>query len=310
MLVKHLIFTLELDRSQIIGLLDRARSLSRYPNDYVLPATLNGKVLALVFYTESMRTKLSFETAMMKLGGRCISFFGTNPGPGQGRPVEPMRDIARIISYYSDICVLRHPAAKSGAVFAENATVPIISGGTGLGRSAEHPTQALTDIALIHRTFGTIDGLTILMIGDLDRRTCRSLLLALTNFKNISVLLCATKDHELFPDDFQTISMSVQSIHYVSSVGAAIADVDVVYHCGFDPAIGNEGSDYRLNAAITATMREHAIVMHALPRTRWEIAFDVDDTSRARYFEQSALGVSVRMAILESFLTIAAGTAK
>ncbi|MCS7059553.1 MAG: aspartate carbamoyltransferase [Anaerolineae bacterium] len=263
-----------------------------------------GRILATVFYEPSTRTRLSFESAMHRLGGRIISVAEarTSSSAAKGETIE---DSARMLAAYADVIVQRHPAVGSARALADAADVPVINAGDGTG---EHPTQALLDLYTIEREKGGLDGLQIAMVGDLKNgRTVHSLAKALAHWR---VTLDFVSPPELamparLVDELQEQGVRV---HQTDDMQAALAEADVAYITRIqqerfvspDEYLRYKGV-YVITAEVVRQAKPGIVVLHPLPRVD-EIATDVDALPNAAYFRQARNGVYVRMALLAMVL--------
>ncbi len=300
--LRHLVRVDQLDQEMVTHILKRAREM-RIVAQHHGSQRLTGYVAAMLFYEPSTRTRLSFETAMHRLGGRVI---GTE-NAGEFSSVtkgESLPDTIRVISGYADVIVLRHKETGSAEIAAQVGLRPIINAGDGTG---EHPTQALLDVFTIHdKLGGSFGDLTIAMVGDLKHgRTVHSLVR----------LLLPHKPRFLFVSP-NSLRLPRQLIAEVARVGAryeettdferAVREADALYMLRLqkerisDPA-EREQDPYVLNRERMEIAKPRMIIMHPLPRNE-EIAEEVDGDPRAAYFEQSDNGLFVRMALLELIL--------
>jgi aspartate carbamoyltransferase catalytic subunit len=267
-----------------------------------LRPNLRGKILATAFFEPSTRTRLSFETAMSRLGGSVIGFGGT-----EGTSIakgENLADTIRMLDCYSDLIVIRHPMEGAAKLAAEVARVPVINGGDG---SRHHPTQAMIDLYTIWKEFGRIDGLEIGLLGDLRYgRAASSLVYGLSKFKPKRVLLFSPPSLKLRKEvrDF----LVKAGIALEERDKLEVGSLDVLYVTRIqkerfpDPAEYEKvKGSYRLTVSSLEGARERLIVLHPLPRVD-EIDLEVDETPHARYFQQAANGVFVRMALLSLLL--------
>ena len=261
--------------------------------------SLAGRILATVFFEPSTRTRLSFESAMKRLGGDVVSFGGL-----EGSSVakgETLSDTIRMVEAYADAIVLRHPQEGAARLAAEFSTKPVINGGDGAG---QHPTQTLLDLYTIWDELDTIDGRTVAFVGDLKYgRTVHSLALALCNF-DVDLYCVAPPTLQLPGYILSQIKERGRDVKTASRLEDLIKDVDVVYVTRIqrerfpDPAeyAKVEGS-YRIDLDMLREAKKHMVIMHPLPRLG-EIAPEVDRTPHAKYFQQAQNGVRVRMALL------------
>jgi aspartate carbamoyltransferase catalytic subunit len=259
---------------------------------------LKGKILATLFFEPSTRTRLSFEAAMLKLGGSVIGF--AEAELASVKKGENLADTVRTVENYADVIALRHPLDGAAKLAAELSKVPIINGGSG---SEEHPTQALIDLYTIQKEKGKIDGLKIALVGDLRYgRTVHSLAYALSLY-NIDLYLISPETLRMRREVLRTINKKM-SVTEDSNLEKVIPQVDVLYVTRIqkerfpDPAeYAKVKGVYKINLETLSTAKKDLIILHPLPRVD-EIAAEVDKTPQARYFQQVWNGVVVRMALL------------
>jgi aspartate carbamoyltransferase catalytic subunit len=276
---------------------DKFESLAETGSDL-----LRGKVLATVFFEPSTRTRLSFQTAMYKLGGNVINF--GKPDFSSVSKGETLADTIRVVGKYSDIIVLRHSLEGSARFAAEYSEVPIINGGSG---AEEHPTQALLDLYTIFKEKGKIDGLNIALIGDLRYgRTVHSLAYALS-FYDVKLSMVSPDLLKMRKEILKEIQNRIE-ISEFSSVDEIISDVDVLYVTRIQkerfPDLGEYEKVRGIYSVDLSTLRpakDDLVILHPLPRVD-EISIDVDSTPYAKYFEQTRNGVVVRMTLLALIL--------
>jgi aspartate carbamoyltransferase catalytic subunit len=263
------------------------------------PQLCRGKVMATLFYEPSTRTRLSFESAMIRLGGGVIGFADSRTSSVVKG--ETIADTARIVSEYADIIVLRHPLAGAARVMADYSDVPLINGGDD---SHQHPTQTLYDLYTIQKHLGRIEGLKIGLCGDLKfGRTVHSLLYALARFG--AEIVCIAPEGLEMPE----YALKRSRLKYKRQVGYAdrledvIGDLDVLYMTRIQKERLPEEIDYQavagkyvIDKTLMAKAKKQMMLLHPLPRVD-EIAYELDDDERAFYFRQSLYGVRVRMAI-------------
>jgi len=264
---------------------------------------LRGKILATLFFEPSTRTRMSFETAMQRLGGGVIGFSsieGTSIMKG-----ETLSDTIRVVEGYADIIVLRHPAEGSARLAAEISSKPIINGGDGAG---QHPTQTLLDLYTIKREAGEIEGKKVVLLGDLKYgRTVHSLAYALAMF-NAEIGLVSPPTLRMPEEILKDLKDIGAKIKEYSTLKEAIKEADVLYVTRIqkerfpDPTeyLKVAGS-YKVDLKVLKDAKESLIIMHPLPRVD-EIDPNVDKTKHAKYFVQSFYGVPVRMALIKLIL--------
>ena len=267
---------------------------------------LAGRILATLFYEPSTRTRMSFESAMLRLGGQVITAEDAAESSSAVKG-ETIADTIRIVESYADAIVIRHPHAGASDIAASVASVPIINAGDG---AHEHPTQALLDLFTIHQELGRIDELTVALVGDLRYgRAPRSLALLLTRTRGSRVILTAPDGIGMSNDVLDSLREGGVATDIEPDLLAAARAADVVYmtrvqkerfptEADYQAASGS----YRFGPQHLAAMRGDAIVMHPLPRVD-EIDPSVDADPRAVYFRQARNGVFVRMALLDGLLS-------
>jgi len=300
--LRNLISIHDLDRGKIDQILDDATKMEAVA--VKRSTALAGKIMATLFFEASTRTRLSFESAMLRLGGEVLGFSDviTTSAGGKG---ETLADTIRTIEQYADVIVIRHPLDGSARVAAEFSKIPVLNAGSG---SEEHPTQALLDLYSIKKFKGKIDGLTISLSGDLKYgRTAHSLGLALSHY-DVKIKLAAPKSLRMKPVIIEDMKKAGVQVVEVDTVAEAVTDVDVVYMTRIQKERFHDireydavKGDFQLTMDEVALMKDDAIILHPLPRVD-EIASEVDNTPQAKYFEQMYSGVITRMAILHQIL--------
>jgi aspartate carbamoyltransferase catalytic subunit len=259
---------------------------------------LKGKILATLFFEPSTRTRLSFEAAMLKLGGSTIGF--AEAEIASVKKGENLADTVRTVENYADIIALRHPLDGAAKLAAEFSKVPIINAGSG---AEEHPTQALLDLYTIQKEKGKIDGLKIALVGDLRYgRTVHSLAYALSLY-NIELYLISPESLRMRREVLRTIQNKIP-VTEEANLEKIIPQIDVLYITRIqkerfpDPAeYAKVKGAYKIDLKTLSNAKRDLIILHPLPRVD-EIAAEVDNTSQARYFQQVWNGVVVRMALL------------
>ncbi|HEX9023955.1 MAG TPA: aspartate carbamoyltransferase [Geobacteraceae bacterium] len=275
------------------------------------PDLLKGKIMASLFYEPSTRTRLSFEAAMHRLGGYVISTENAQQFSSKAKG-ESLEDSVRVISGYCDVIVLRYHK-EGGAERAQRfSKVPVINAGDGKG---QHPTQALLDLYTIRKSFGSLNGLSIAMVGDLaNGRTVRSLSIMLAkHFPDNRIIFVSPKQTKMGDDVKEYINRHGVKWEETDDLKAAAPVADVIYQTRVqrerfqdgDSAIYEqvikESDRFTINEEILGLMKKVSIIMHPLPRVT-EISYAVDKDPRARYFEQAENGLYVRMALLKMIL--------
>jgi aspartate carbamoyltransferase catalytic subunit len=291
----HIISIHDLDRDQIDRLLTRAGEVTAA---YAGKEPLKGKILGLLFFEPSTRTRMSFESAMLRLGGACMNLGGVEVSSmAKG---ETLADTIRVVSGYADAIVLRHPKVGAARLASEFSDIPILNGGDGAG---QHPSQTLIDLYTIRQAM-PLDNINIGLIGDLMYgRTTHSLAYALTHY-NARIHTIAPKGLGL-PDSIQdNLKERGAVVVEHDSIEEIISELDVLYVTRLqrerfpDPAkFYDVSSSYRITPSLLSDVKEHLAILHPLPRVD-EIDPAVDNLPYARYFEQARNGVPVRMAML------------
>ena len=264
---------------------------------------LEGKVIASLFFEPSTRTRLSFETAINRLGAKVIGFSdATNTSQSKG---ETLKDTIKMVNNYVDMIVMRHPLEGSSRYASEVADVPVVNAGDGAN---QHPSQTLLDLYSILQTQGTLEGLTINMVGDLKYgRTTHSLLQAMSHF-NTKFIFTAPEELKM-PKEYKQF-LDSKGIEYIetTSIEEHLNDCDILYMTRVqqerftDPMEYERVKDvYTLNAAMLSNVKDNMKILHPLPRVT-EITQDVDETPYAYYFKQAENGLYVRMAIISYLL--------
>ena len=283
--------------------IELGKDIYRYPERY--RGACDGKVMATLFYEPSTRTQMSFQTAMIRLGGSIIGF--DNPANSSVAKGENIKDTTKIISSYSDILVMRHPLEGSAKAAAISADCPVINAGDG---GHLHPTQTLTDLLTLTEEKGRLDNLTIGMCGDLmNGRTVHSLCKALSVYPNNKFVFISTNELRLPSYIKDILNANGCRFSEVLSLDEAIAQgLDMLYMTRIQRERFNSPEEYEAQKDIyildKRKMKKAApdmIVMHPLPRVD-EIAVEVDDDKRAMYFKQAQYGVYVRMALIMTML--------
>ncbi len=259
---------------------------------------LKGKILATLFFEPSTRTRLSFESAMLRLGGGVLGF--AEPKVSSVAKGETLTDTIKVVESYADVIAMRHPSEDAAVVAAEAASIPVINGGSG---PWEHPTQALLDLHTMRAAKGGIDGLTIALVGDLlYGRTVHSLAVALRNY-DVKVYFVSPPELRMRKDVIDDVKGRLDYVE-TGDLKAILPELDILYATRVQKERFSDPADYekvkdafRIDRAFLAGAKKDLVVMHPLPRVT-EIATDVDDTPHAWYFRQARHGIYVRMALL------------
>jgi aspartate carbamoyltransferase catalytic subunit len=300
--LKNIISIKDFEREDVEYILDEAEKLEDIAQSKEVSDELKGKLLGLMFFEPSTRTKISFETAMKRLGGDCIGFENsTSSSVSKG---ESIADTAKMFEGYSDALVIRHELEGVSKFISGIVDVPVINAGDGAG---QHPTQTLLDLYTIRKEIGEIDNLNIALIGDLKfGRTVHSLANALGLFKNIKIYLVSPPELKM-PQEI-LIDLNKTNVEYeeVSNIESVIDDVNVLYVTRIQKERFADIEEYqKIKGAYIINKKmldgKDLIVMHPLPRID-EIASDVDNTKYNKYFTQATNAVPVRMAILKTLI--------
>ena len=301
--MKHLLSPLDLSVSELADLLDLARDISKDPKKY--SHVCDGKKLATLFYEPSTRTRLSFEAAMLNLGGSVLGFSSANSSSASKG--ESVSDTIRVISCYADIGAMRHPKEGAPMVAASKSSIPVINAGDG---GHQHPTQTLTDLMTIRELRGSLDNFTIGLCGDLKfGRTVHSLINSLVRYNNVKFVLISPKELRV-PDYIRDDVLAANNAEFVEveSLEEAMPQLDILYMTRVQRERFFSEDEYLrmkdfyvLDEAKMSLAKEDMYVLHPLPRVN-EISVEVDDDKRAAYFKQVQYGVYVRMALIMTLL--------
>ncbi len=301
MKIRHVVEAQQFTVPMLMELFDRTRTMERV---VARGGTLDyqNKIMALLFYQPSTRTRCSFEAAMYRLGGKVVSTEHARIFSSEVQG-EQLEDTIRIISGYSDVIVLRHSDVGGAARAAAVSEVPLINAGDGNG--GQHPTQALLDLYTIFRERRSLEGLTIAMIGELDiGRTARSLTQLLSKFDRVKVHFVSPPELQMKEDILNELEERDVWYSVESDVEGVIGTVDVVYLTQIRPgrmADQMGQSKFGIDHAALQKMKPNAMILHPLPRTI-ELDKAVDADPRAFYFQQTRNGLYVRMALLTMLL--------
>ena len=303
--MKHLIDIKELTVQEIDELIKVAKDIIAHPEKY--QEKCKYKKLATLFFEPSTRTRLSFEAAMMELGGNVIGF--SEASSSSASKGESVSDTIRVVGCYSDIIAMRHPKEGAPLVASEKSTVPIINAGDG---GHNHPTQTLTDLLTISSEKGRLDNLTIGLCGDLKfGRTVHSLITAMSRYKNIKFILISPEELKL-PEYVKEEILDKNNIPYIETndIEEYIGDLDILYMTRVQKERFFNEEDYLrlkdyyiLNKEKLEKAKKDLCIMHPLPRVN-EISVEVDDDPRACYFKQARYGKYIRMSLILKLLDI------
>ncbi len=303
--MRHLIDPLDLSVPEIDRLLDLADRIAENPKKY--SQVCSGKKLATLFYEPSTRTRLSFESAMLNMGGSVLGF--SSASSSSAAKGESVADTIRTVSCYADICAMRHPKEGAPLRASKYSGIPVINAGDG---GHQHPTQTLTDLMTIRAKKHRLNHLTIGLCGDLKfGRTVHSLIKALSRYEDIRFILISPEELKV-PDYIIDNVLKAKSIPYqeVENIEDVISQLDILYMTRVQrERFFNEEDYIRLKDSYILTMvkmqnaKPDMAILHPLPRVN-EIALEVDDDPRAAYFDQVQNGVYVRMALMMTLLEV------
>lgn len=304
--MRHLMSPLDFSVEELNKLLDLANDIEAHPEKYAHKC--DGKKLATCFYEPSTRTRLSFEAAMLNLGGSVLGFHSADSSSASKG--ESVSDTIRVISCYADICAMRHPKEGAPLVASEKSRIPVINAGDG---GHQHPTQTLADLLTIRSIKGRLNNITIGFCGDLKfGRTVHSLINALIRYDNVRIVLISPEELKV-PDYVRDDVLRANNIEFkeVEKLEDAMGELDVLYMTRVQKERFFNEEDYvRLKDFYILTKekmelaKDDMIVLHPLPRVN-EISVDVDDDPRACYFRQAQYAVYVRMALILTLLGLA-----
>lgn len=303
--MRHLMSPLDFSVEEVEKVLDLASDIEKNPAKYA--HACDGKVLATLFYEPSTRTRLSFESAMIHLGGQVLGF--SSAASSSASKGESVSDTIRMISCYADICAMRHPKEGAPMVASAVSGIPVINAGDG---GHQHPTQTLTDLMTIRSLKGRLDHITIGLCGDLKfGRTVHSLVKALVRYENVRFVFISPEELRI-PSYIreEVLDANGQDYKEVERLEDVIGDLDLLYMTRVQQERFFNEEDYIrlkdfyiLNKEKMALAKPDMLVLHPLPRVN-EISVEVDNDPRAAYFKQVQYGVYVRMALILTLLEV------
>ncbi len=303
--MRHLMNPLDFSVDELDRLFSLADDIIADPVKY--SHRCDGKILATCFYEPSTRTRLSFESAMLRLGGKTLGFASADSS--SAAKGESVSDTIRIVSCYADICAIRHPKEGAALVAAQKSLIPVINAGDG---GHQHPTQTLTDMMTIHALKGSFSNMTIGLCGDLKfGRTVHSLINALKRYENINFIFISP-DELRIPGYIREDVLDRNHLPYkeVNKIEDVMPELDILYMTRVQRERFFNEEDYVrlkdyyiLNKEKMMLAKKDMMVLHPLPRVN-EISVEVDEDPRARYFEQVRYGVYVRMALILTLLEL------
>jgi aspartate carbamoyltransferase catalytic subunit len=293
----------DLTRDEIGALLDQARRFESAVTSGEQLRLLDGKILATLFYEPSTRTRLSFESAMLRLGGGVISVAEAKTSSSAVKG-ETLFDTGKMIEGFAHIAVIRHPEKGSAAELARGADIPVVNGGDGIG---EHPTQALLDLYTLVREKGALDGLHVALVGDLKNgRTVHSLSQALARW-DVSLTFVSPDTVKMPAEVMEKLQANIE-VQETTDLMSALRKADVAYITRIQKERFADTAEYEklkgayvVNRKLIEAAKPGITILHPLPRVD-EIATDADDMPNAAYFRQAKNGVYVRMALLATLL--------
>jgi aspartate carbamoyltransferase catalytic subunit len=301
---KHLFSVRDITKEDMEGIFRLASSIEHNPENYA--KACEGKILATLFYEPSTRTRLSFESAMLRLGGQILGF--STAKVSSAAKGESIADTFRMINSYSHIAVIRHFIEGIGEIAQKFSAIPILSGGTG---TQEHPTQGLLDMYTIHKEFGNFENLRIGVMGDLlYGRTIPSLLFSLTKYDNVSVDLISPPALRIRKNVELRLQEAGLDYKMTENLKDVTNELDVLYVTRIQKERFPDPTDYeRLKGAYNIqpediqNAKDNLIILHPLPRVG-EIDYKIDEHKSSRYFQQAQNGVWVRMALILRYLEL------
>ena len=302
--LRHVVESQQFSRELLEEIFARADQMRDDPHRAV--GRLQGRIMAALFYEPSTRTRLSFESAMLRLGGRTMGTDNAKEFSSAAKG-ETLEDTIRIVAGYADVIVLRHPEEGAARRAAAVSDVPVINAGDGKG---QHPTQALLDVYTIHDELARLDGVRVAMVGDLaNGRTVRSLAYLLTRYRDVEITFVAPPQVAMRADIKEHLDEHGIRWRETADLNEVLPEADVVYQTRIqkerfeDPALYERvRGTYLIGPAEMKRMRGDAILMHPLPRVD-EISPEVDGDPRAAYFRQARNAVQIRMALLDRVLS-------
>lgn len=304
-IMRHMLNPLDFSLEETDNLLELAADIEKDRSRYA--HVCDGKKLATLFYEPSTRTRLSFEAAMLNLGGSVLGFASADSS--SATKGESVSDTIRVISCYADICAMRHPKEGAAYVASTKSSIPVINAGDG---GHQHPTQTLTDLYTIRSLKGRLSNMTVGLCGDLKfGRTVHSLINALSRYEGIRFILISPPELKV-PDYIKESVLDAKNIEYreTTSLDDAIADLDILYMTRVQKERFFNEEDYIrmkdcyiLDKEKMKLAKPDMYVLHPLPRVN-EISVEIDDDPRAAYFKQVQNGVYVRMALIMTLLEV------
>lgn len=300
MRMKHIIESQQFDRKTIKRIFDIADALEKKHTQ-----SMQGKIMASLFYEPSTRTRLSFESAMIRLGGNVITTENAREFSSVAKG-ETLEDTIRVVNHYADVIVLRHYEAGAADRAALVSDIPVINAGDGTG---QHPTQALLDLYTIKKELGAIDEITIALVGDLKHgRTIRSLAYLFGKYKGLKIYFVSPQDLKVGNDIKNYLKRHHIDYEETEDLNSVIYQIDVLYQTRIQEERFTSEEEYKkfkgcyqIDEKLVKQMKSKSIIMHPLPRVD-EISIAVDASPKAVYFKQAKYGMLIRMALLTLLL--------
>lgn len=299
--MKHIIESQQFDKKNIDKIFALAGALEKKSDN-----SLKGKIMASLFYEPSTRTRLSFESAMQKLGGSVITTENAKEFSSAIKG-ETLEDSIKVISNYADVIVLRHYEQGSSLRASMVSEVPVINAGDGIG---QHPTQALLDLYTIKKELGKVEGVTIALVGDLKHgRTIRSLAYLLGKYTNITIYFVSPKELRVDTDIKAYLEKHNVTYYETEDLESTVGIIDVLYQTRIQKErfVSEEAylrfkGCYKVDTNLESKMKKGSIIMHPLPRVD-EIDVKIDNSPKAAYFKQAKYGLYIRMALLKTIFS-------
>lgn len=297
----HILSTKQFSREDIDKIMDIAKEMAPFAQKGEKTDLLKGKILATLFFEPSTRTRFSFETAMIRLGGNVITNWDMMKASSVAKK-ETLYDTAQVVSRFADVIVMRHPKAGSVAEFSEGSLVPVINAGDG---PADHPTQALLDLYTILKAKNTVDGLKIGMVGDLKySRVVHSQCDLFKHYKNVEFYLVSPDELKMPEEIVNSLKEKGFKVTETSDLESAVGEFDVLSNTRIQEERFTDQAQYErlkgsycVDVELLKKAKDDMIVLAPLPRVD-ELCMGIDDDPRSKYFEQVTNGVMVRMALL------------
>lgn len=303
--MKHLLHSKDVTKEELLHLLSRAKEFLKTVRGRGRLDLAEGKILATLFYEPSTRTRFSFETAMLRLGGHVISNADMS-STSSAKKGETLFDTAKMVSTFADVIAMRHPEQGSVAEFARGSSVPVINAGDGAG---DHPSQGLLDLFTVQEEMGTLDGLTWVMVGDLkNSRVVHSQCAYLSHFQGNRFVLVSPEGLKMPREIVESLRAQGFEVQETEDLESAMGEADVLSDTRIQQERFESEAEYKkyfgvyvLTPALMKRAKEKMIVIDPLPRVN-HIDPAIDEDPRCKYFQQAEYGVALRMALLATLL--------